>query len=206
MMKLCDELIKLDLGIRWKCETRVDLVDRELLNKMAQAGCYVVAYGIESGVQKSLDFLKKGFTVSRAKKAVKETKDAGIMTQAYFILGVPGETKEDVSKTVDFAMSLDLDFVQFSLLVPFPGTELFSYIVEKGYLSSDDWSCYSYFGDSSKSIISTEKLSVEELNRIRGSAIKRFYFRPEYLLKRPFKLLKYNDLSTIINSFRILIK
>lgn len=206
IMKLCDGLIKEDLDIQWKCETRVDLVDRELLKKMNDAGCYLIAYGVESGVQKSLDFLNKRFTIEQTKKAIQNTKAAGIMTQAYLIIGVPGETRNDVKKTIDFAMSLDLDFAQFSLLVPFPGTELYKYADEKGMVQCDDWSSYTYFGDSSKSILGTEAISVDELERIRDKTIKSFYLRPNYLIKRFNNLLKYNDISTIIHSLGILTK
>jgi radical SAM superfamily enzyme YgiQ (UPF0313 family) len=204
VIELCNSLIKDDLGIQWKCETRANLVDGTLLNIMKAAGCYLVAYGIESGVQKNLDFLNKGTTLGQIRKAISATKEAGILAQGYFIFGIPGEMKDDMKKTSEFALSLDLDFTQFSLLIPFPGTELYNYAEKNNLISNTDWSHYSYFGDSSRSIIKLSEIPFKELEKIRSDALRRFYMRPGYILGKFTTILRYNDLSTIFNSFRML--
>jgi radical SAM superfamily enzyme YgiQ (UPF0313 family) len=206
IMKLCDEMIKLDYNIKWKCETRVNLVDEKLLKKMKEAGCYVIAYGIESGVQKNLDFLAKGVKLEDIQKGVKMTKDAGIEVEAYLIIGIPGETKEEVEETIRFAKELDVDYVQFSILTPLPDTELYKYAKEHGLIREVNWSKFSYFGDKANVTMKLENFTPEELQALKNRAMKEFYMRPRYVLKRITSIRSWGEFKNLISAAKVLIK
>jgi len=184
------------IDIKWWCCGRVNIVNEEVLTKMKEAGCITVYYGIESGSQEILDYINKGITLEQAKNAIEITKKAGIRTSAYFMLGFPSETEADVRKTIEFNKRLPLDeHDTFSILTPFPGTELYKITKEEGLLLNEDWDTYynRRAGDvlppirtrhlSSKDLLRLKKegdREVIEINRER-----RFW----YFLLRPHKLI-----------------
>jgi len=122
---IADEMIKRGLKIHWTCETRVNLVDKELLRHIKQAGCYSVAYGIESGSPEILSTLGKDISLEQAEEAVRLSREIGLQTIGYFMIGSPGESPETIRQTIQFAKKLKLDFAQFSVTTPFPGTKLY---------------------------------------------------------------------------------
>jgi len=193
ILDLCDLIIKNKIDIPWRCETRTDLVDEFLLMKIKKAGCYLIAYGVESGSSKLLKVIKKDITKQQIRKAFKITKKAGIETMGYFMVGIPGESEKTIKETLNFAIELEPDHVQFSLATPFPDTELFRMVEDK---ISKDWSKFVYFGDfSSKNYGS---LYSEQLISQYKNLIKKFYFRPSYVIKR---LLKLRSLDNIKRDF-----
>jgi len=205
IIKLCDELIKLKLDLKWKCETRVNLVDEELLRKMKQSGCYIVAFGVESAVQKNLDFLNKGITVEQTRKAFSLAKKAGLQTAGYFIFGIPGETKEEMIKTINFAKELNPDYAQFSILTPFEGTKLHNFCKDNGLLKSRDYSEMSYFGEHSNTNLKSG-VSDDDLRKTVKKAYREFYLRPSYILKQVRFLFSPSGLVNIARSLKTLIK
>ena len=206
-LELCDEIIKNNLKIIWSCETRVNLVDKELLEKMKKAGCYIISYGVESGDQNILNNLKKDITIEQAKNAFKLTKEAGILTVAYFMIGSPGDTNETIEKTVDFAKELDADFAQFSICTPFPGSELFDNLSKKG-IKIEDWDKASYVTSKGKSkpIILTDNLNEEEIKKWYSKAYKEFYLRPRYILKALLRMKSWGDAKININGIKMLLR
>jgi len=124
---ICEEILRRGLDVEWKCEGRVDGVDRPLLKLMRRAGCRTVAYGVESGNPETLALLRKDVKVDQAAEAFAATRAAGLRSLAYIILGVPGESREDVRQTIRFCHDLGADYVQFSTLTAFPGTPLFAH-------------------------------------------------------------------------------
>lgn len=145
IIDLCGLLIKQPLDLEWTCESRVDLVDGELLKTMRRAGCRLIYYGIESGNQGILKGLNKTITLSKVVEAVKLTKDAGIMAAGYFMLGCPGETEATMEQTVNFAHNLGLGHAQFSVCSPLPGSRLYEL-----YGNGKDWDNYQYLGGKDK--------------------------------------------------------
>jgi radical SAM superfamily enzyme YgiQ (UPF0313 family) len=190
-MEFCEEIIKRGLHkkIVWVPETRVDVVDRELLEKMKDAGCRRIQYGFESGVQMLLDNLKKNFTLDDSKRAMKYTKEVDIESMGLFMLGVPGETKELSQQTIDFAKELDVDFAKFSLTIPYPGTEIYETLLREGKLRTDDWEKFtSYPSDSSMIIYVPDGMSGDELIEMQKKAMHDFYMRPKMILRHLFKI------------------
>jgi radical SAM superfamily enzyme YgiQ (UPF0313 family) len=132
---LCDEIIKRGINLNFTCQTRPDVVKIEVLRKMKQAGCFKVGYGIESGDDQILAWVKKDMRVSQIREAFELTREARIKTSAFNIIGLPGETKETAQKTIALNKEIKPDDVQFATATPVIGTEFWDYCVGNGYLT-----------------------------------------------------------------------
>lgn len=168
----------LDRKVSWICQSRVDHAEPEMLARMKKAGCRVISYGIESGNQEVLKRIKKGITLDRALQAVKWTKEAGILTDTNFIIGHPGDTRDTIDQTINFALKLDPHMASFALLVPFPGTEV-SRMAGRGegglkLLSND----YATYGKQVGGAMELADISRSELEKYHRKAYIRFYIRP----------------------------
>jgi radical SAM superfamily enzyme YgiQ (UPF0313 family) len=130
---LCNEIIKQGLKIKWTCNSRVDYVDEELLALMGKAGCWMIAWGIESGNYEILKHAHKGADPAKAQRALTWSRQAGIMNWGYFIIGLPGETEETIQQTIAFSKKLPLDIALFHIAAPYPGTPFFFEVVENGW-------------------------------------------------------------------------
>ncbi len=174
----CDEMIARGVNIRWHCMGRVDIVDRELLSLMKKAGCYQIFYGFESGSEKILRHVKKGITKEQTKRAVKLTKEAGIVCGGSFILGTPEEDWGTFRETTRFAASIGADWVQFALCAPFPGTPMYEEVKNEGLLEASSWSDF----DGTKGpIIRTKHLTRKELTGIVRKAYIAYYTSPNVI-------------------------
>lgn len=132
------------LKIKWKCLTRVNLVDEKLLNIMKDSGCVQINYGVESGSQKILDFMRKGITVEQIKKAFYFTHKTGLLCEAYIIIGTPTETKEDLEMTRKLIEEIHPNGLQISIMTPLIGTDLEQYCKENNILNITKLSDYHY--------------------------------------------------------------
>ncbi|NUO08241.1 MAG: radical SAM protein [Candidatus Brocadia sp.] len=143
VMEFCNQLTDAGIKINWDCNTRVDLVDSELLRTMKKAGCNSIKVGIESGSERILKLMDKGITLERIKEASRLFREVGIHWTAYFMMGIPTETKEDVKKTLDLLYKIKPSFASIGVYEPFPGTKLFDVGVEcglvKGEMSYEDF-------------------------------------------------------------------
>lgn len=173
-LSVCDEILRRGLAVRFVCNSRVDHVTPELLERMKRAGCVMIGYGIESGVQETLDRCRKGVTLDRIRAAVAMTRAAGIEVTGHMMVGFPGEGEEEVERTAAFARELDLDFVQFYAVVPFPGSALFEEARRAGRIT--DWD-YRRF-EQNYGVLHTGKLGPAEVTKLRSRAYRAFYFRP----------------------------
>ena len=196
--KICDIIIKEKMDITWSCESRVDLVTKSMLLKMKKAGCWCIDYGIESASQKILDFARKGITISQIEKAIKWTKEVGIKVRGYFVIGLPGDTERTIRKTIDFSKKLDLDYVTFFIMTPFPGTDLYSLAEKLGHVTSKNWR--DYYTLSEKKVVFVPKgISKEKLERLYTQAYHEFYFRPSYILKTILSIRSMRDVKRIVS-------
>ena len=194
--EIADEIIKRGVEIQWTCESRVNLIDMELLWKMKQAGCYSIAYGIESGSQEILDVMDKGISLKQIDDAVRWTRQAGIQTIGYFMVGAPGETPETIQRTIDFAKELKLDFAQFSITTPFPGTKLYD-LYRKGREEQEiHWESFVYAGSNhdTSPVFESSQLSREDIQNWARKAYREFYLNPSYPLRRLMKIRSFGDL------------
>jgi anaerobic magnesium-protoporphyrin IX monomethyl ester cyclase len=131
---LCNLILEEKLPLRWLCNSRVDFVDEEMLQLMGRAGCWLIAWGIESGAQEVLRRARKGISPQKAERALRWAKAVGIKNWGYFIIGLPGETVETIQQTIAFSKKLPLDLALFHIAAPHPGTPFFFEVVERGWL------------------------------------------------------------------------
>ena len=130
VIEICSLLNERNLQIEWMCESRVDIVDEELLTMMKNAGCGAIYFGVESGSQRVLDILRKEITLEKTEKALELCKKTGIRTVASIMLGIPQQTIEENYESLRFIKKLDPDIVYFNTFMGFPGTELYDYIIK----------------------------------------------------------------------------
>ncbi len=130
--ELCQRLIAEGTKINWECTTRVDLIDEDLLEKMIAAGCNTIKVGVESGSEKVHRLIQKGIALEQVREAARLFNRQGIFWAAFFMMGLPNETAEDMGKTVKFMKELQPDYASIGVYEPYPGTELFRLCIEFG--------------------------------------------------------------------------
>ena len=133
VIDLCKRMIDEELEIKWTCNSRVDYVDEEMLKLMAQAGNWLISWGIESGNEQILRHARKGAYPDKARQALQWSRAAGVKNWGYFIIGLPGETEETIRETIDFSKKLPLDIALFHVAAPYPGTPFFFEVVDEGW-------------------------------------------------------------------------
>ncbi|HUT23562.1 MAG TPA: radical SAM protein, partial [Sumerlaeia bacterium] len=176
--------------LEWICNSRVDAVDADTLGLMKDAGCRLVSYGVESASPDILSRSRKGISIEQSERAIRLTRQAGILSMAYFIFGLPGETAETVEESIRFARRLDPDYVNFHVATPFPGTDLYEEALERGWLTSRDWEDYEEEGSA---VLRAGELSPEELVQAQARAMRAFYMRPRRLIKELAQLRGWSD-------------
>ncbi len=181
--ELCKRMIEEGLHkLQWVCCTRANLITFEMLQLMKKAGMKEIAIGIETGSETILNNIKKGVPLDSIRQVAKWCKQLKIMFYGLAIIGLPGETKETIEETIKFIKEIDPFYTQFCFATPFPNTEMYEYYEKNGYLLTRDWS--KYFPLSEEPVIRTEKLSVEDLKKLRRYAYEKILLRPLYLLRQ----------------------
>ena len=203
-MKLCDLMIEKKINIKWHCETRVNLVNPELLSKMKQAGCYLIGFGLESGTERGLKMLKKGIKLEQITTAISQTKKAGIKVLGYFMLGIPGETEDEIKQTIKFSRKLNVDFAQYAIATAYPGTELYQIAKSQNKITKD-WS-KSIYALGGKPIISLSDIPVEKLYSYSRKAYISFYFRPSFIINKIKGIKTLDDLIYYFKGLKTLFK
>lgn len=169
-IKICEEIIQRKLDVIWFCESRVDEISKELLNKMKMAGCIRIHYGVETGDPQLLKIAKPCVKLETTEKAFKITKELGIMTQAHIILGWPDETYETLERTRKLILKLDPDEINLNFLTPYPGTQLYEIAKKESLILTTNWSKYT----SHDVVMKTKNLSVVKLYKFKNKIIRDF--------------------------------
>ena len=210
IINLCNEIIQQGLNrrVKWTCMTRVDLVDEDLLHFMNEAGCWSIHYGAESGSQRLLDMIQKGITIKQIKDAFRWTRKAGIEVKAFFMLGLPTETREDSLQTLKFTKECGADWIQVTLTVPYPGTKLYELAKKDGTLKSFRWENYqTWAGWTDRELVYVPKGRTQEgIKGLQRKAMREFYFRPVFILKQIFNGSLFYNFRTYINGGYALLK
>ncbi len=192
--KICELIKKENIHITFTTLARVDRLNYDILKLMKEAGCWKILLGIESGNQKSLNLLRKGITLKQIKETVGNCRKLGIETDGFFMIGIPGETKEDTMNTINFAKQLKLDFAQFYICTPYPGTHLYELAKTRGKIDiqEGEWEKYNQFGAKNLLFV-PDGWTSEALKEYQAKAWKNFYFRPLYLIQRLGKLRSFSE-------------
>lgn len=185
-LELCNEIIRRGLHekISWSCETRVDLVDYQLLVNMRKAGCKEIFFGVESGSQRILNTLNKGFSVEQIRGAIKAAKRAGLIVNCFLIIGTPSETIQDIELTKNLIFTTKPDYIGVSIFTPLPGTRAFEMLKDKLYdeISLDN------FSYSNNLIFRHENFSREYILRLKKSMLVEYKLKS--MFSSPAKLIR----------------
>jgi len=196
LSSLCDKIIQRNLKIKWMVPSRVDTVYQELLQKMKDAGCWLISYGVESVDQKVLNLIKKGVNVRQIKKAVEMAHKVGIKVMGHVIIGLPGQTEQSIKKTIDWMIKNDVDYCQFYCAVPYWKTKLREIAENNNWIESNDPENY----EIDKAVMHNEFLTSSRIEKLRKYAFFRFYFRPRVIVR---EITNYNfNLRYIANFFK----
>lgn len=180
--ELCNKVINSDLNgkIRWVANSRVNTVTPELLKLMKKAGCYLVAFGLESGSDESLQKMKKYTTVEQNYNAIQMAKKAGLMTFGFYIIGFPWETLAHLKATKKAMFKNNTDFIEVHIATPFAGTEFYTMLKEQGKISDEIYGKNHF----ECTIQTNDTLSPKEVEEFRKKTVLEYYLRPSYIIKK----------------------
>lgn len=191
--EICNLLIKEKLNkIPWSCPSgiRADCFDYDLAKLMKKAGCYMTVIGIESANPQILKTIKKGETIETITEAINNAHKAGIITVGAFMLGLPGDTRETIRETINYAKNVPLDRAVFSMLDVLPGCDIWN----KNKIKYNNFQQETSFAKPS---IIPEGMSEEELIKLQDIATYEFYFRPKILFNI-LKLVRFSQIKYLI--------
>jgi radical SAM superfamily enzyme YgiQ (UPF0313 family) len=194
VLDICNEIVKRKLDIGWDIRARVDTVDEEVLQHLKKAGCQGIHYGIEAGTEKILRILNKGITISKSRQIFDLTKKYSIPVLAYFMIGNPTETKEDILSTFEVMKALKPDYVHMTIFTPFPGTKIYLDGLKNGIIEYDYWR--EFASDPTPDFIPpiwSEIFTRAELGELLIKGYKDFYTRPSYILKSIVRVRSFSE-------------
>lgn len=196
VLKLCDALIAERVGMRFKISARVDMVDPEMLARLRAAGCYRIHFGVETGSQRLLDYMEKGVTLEQVARAFAMTHAAGIETFAYLMLGIPTETEDEIRQTLRFVDQLNPTHANYSVCTPFPKTKLYEQLLAASPGARDYWREFALNPQPDFAIPPNPgQLDPALLRDWQDRALRRFYMRPQRILREALRTRSLRQLS-----------
>src|SRR3989344_5757877 len=203
VIDLCDMIIDNNMDIYWECLTRVNHIDKELIKKMARAGCKSIVYGVEVGYEDGFKKIQKPITLEIVEKAVRMTQKHKIMVKATFIMGFPWESEKELRQTIKFAKRLDADLTFFNTLTPYAGADIYNEMKMNNLIISED--DFEHQGTHASTLIKTKYLSPKEIEYWVGRAYLSMYLRPKYLLRKLSQMRNFNEFkSNVKGGFELL--
>ncbi|MCX6824773.1 MAG: radical SAM protein [candidate division SR1 bacterium] len=187
----------------WFGFSRVDVLDKETMQLMKNAGCHTLRFGVESGSEYILKTYGKGYTLDIIRRGIKTAQEVGINLLGTFILGLPDETFDMAMETIKFSKELDLDVASFNFAVPRYGTDLRDEAKQKGLI---DNSIESMDQSGDTIVMGSTHMTRKQIETLRKLAIREFYLRPSYLWKRLRKMTSWTEFVGNLNNARLLMK
>lgn len=194
---ICEALIREELDITWACLARADLVDLEILKLMKRSRCHAISFGVESADPEILDNIKKQLDLSKVGDAVEMCRKVGIESRLGFMMGNPGETRETLEHTIRFCIDLNPDLAMFNITTPFPGTQIYEWADERGYLRTKDWETY----DFSTAVMDLPDCPHELVEHYQREGHKRYFLRPGFIFGRFLKIRSWLDFKINMIAF-----
>jgi len=195
--QICDDYIARGLKIKWDIRTRVNVVNEELLKKMKKAGCERIHFGVESGNPRIVRTMNKGVSIKQVEDAFDICKRVGIKTLAYFMMGNPGETLDDVKDTLRLSQRIKPDFMQMTILSPFPATKYYLDAMKEGVCKTDVWRDYANnINDDFRPPLWTQPggiYSREELESHLRWFYGKFYLHPKFIMDRILEVRNFGQ-------------
>lgn len=178
VLEICRMIKEEKLDLSFCCLSSVQVINEDIVRALKEAGCWQLRYGLESGSQKILDNIQKCANLNQARRAVELTHKIGIENYGFFMIANPGETKETIRETIDFAKSLPLDVFKLNFLTPLPGCKLWSNAEQFGSFNRS-WEKLSFHIEP---MFIPYGLTKEEIIHYKKIAFKEFYLRPKIIL------------------------
>lgn len=199
MLEICRLIKKKKLNIIWSANARTD-IPKYVLKEMKESGCRMLIVGYESGSQEILNKIKKGITLKQAEKFTRDAKEVGIKIFGCFMIGLPGDTKETIQKTMEWAKKLNPDMAQIEQAVPYPGTEFYDWCKEHGYLLTEDPEKWLDENGQLDFIVSYPNLSNKELKKMRDKMMLEFYTNPKQMITMFFNNLHPREMKRLVKA------
>jgi anaerobic magnesium-protoporphyrin IX monomethyl ester cyclase len=204
--EFAEEILRRNIRFNWSANSRAD-VDLETLKILKRAGARLLCVGIESGDQSLLDKMKKNLNLEQVRQFFQDAKKAGILIHGCFLVGVPGETKESLQKTLSLAKELNPDTAQFFPIMVYPGTEAYQWAQEQNYLITNDFRQWVTEDGLHNCVISRPGLSNKDLVEFCDNSRREFYLRPSYITKKiMMSLTSYHEFKRLVKGARSLSK
>ncbi len=200
VMEVCRLLIEGNFGVPWSCEARIDTVDEEMLRAMKAAGCELVAYGVESGSDRVLRSINKRLDTATTMRTVRLTQAVGLQIRGYFMLGLIGETEEEMRATIRFAIALAPDIATFTLLTPLPGSADHIRAQREGGTFDPLFftkKILSEFNLPDEPVYCPQGITPERLMAIHREAYRRFYYRPAFIWRELRRIRTWQDIKRL---------
>jgi radical SAM superfamily enzyme YgiQ (UPF0313 family) len=188
--KICEMLLKKDYRISWSCLARPEAMADDLFHLIKKAGCWQIAYGVESADQEILNNIRKKVTIERVEEVVRKTNEAGIHSRGYFMIGCPGETPQSIDKTTRFLVTSGLRDFHVTFCTPMPGAELFSNAHKYGQFTRD-WKKLGFWDP----VFIPHGITRQQLIASHRKMYRAFYLRPAVLMRYLVKLFITNPRS-----------
>lgn len=195
---LCNQILEEDIKLAWSCETRIKAISKVVLEKMSAAGCYMIAYGVESGSKKILDSLNKGVTIDEIINTFKITRKAGIKTIAYLMLGLPEEDNSTFRETLNLVKKIEPDFALYTELLPIPNSPLTKKLIKSRQMTEERLAEYYILH---KDIFRKRSFGGHSRNKIKRQqffATITFYFSIRFVLRRLREMRNLQELFNLI--------
>lgn len=186
---LLDAMIDADLGIRWFTFSRVDVMDREFVRKMARAGCHTIQIGVESAAASLLEDFQRKVDREKLEEVFRACREEGVSTLATLVLGLPGDDEEGIMQTIDYVIELDPDYASFNIMTPLLGSQLREEWERSGIIDPDVYETQ----DSTRASLEHLDISPDRLLSLRDLAVRRFYFRPSYMVRRLLRARSFHQ-------------
>ena len=183
----CEELIARRLPVQWIGNARADnMTDPAFVALLKASGCWMLGLGIETESEETRKDMMKRLDGQKIRTALKNMRQHGIRSFAFFIMGYPGDTPASLERTIDYAIELDPDFANFYPAVPYPGTQMYEKVKREGWLASEDWSRmeYSYY------LLRGNGLDESSVMGAINRAKRRFYVRPSYIVRHAGDIMR----------------
>ena len=194
--EICEEILKRDYKISWSCLARPEIMSDDIFKLIKRAGCWQIAYGIESADQAILDTIKKRVSIERVEEIINKTNEAGIHSRGYFMIGCPGETEETIEKTSRFITKSGLRDFHVTFCTPMPGAELFDTAQNYGVFERD-WKKLGFWDP----VFIPKGMTKQQLIDNHRRMYRKFYLRPLTVLRYLYKLFTANPRS-ILNTIQ----
>lgn len=193
--ELCRLMIENRYGIPWSVPygTRWETLTPDLLRIMKKAGCYRVSIGVESGSRRLQKAIRKNIPLDKLKERLKKCRPVGVDIMANFMYGFPGETREELRRTLEYALELDIDFASFYIYTPYPGSELYRDLVRQGKINPEDFHLFDKFDYEND----LSEASPRELFWLVRRSLLSFYFRPR-IIRKLLENLRYPNFYSVI--------